>query len=81
MVRQPFWARSLGSLLRGRISFGMNEITERFGWRFIAALAIVLAWAANAVAQTVVVGTDNPDIDVPAVQRAAGVGEPKVGGV
>jgi hypothetical protein len=70
MVRQPFWARSVGSLLRGRISFGMNEITGRFGWRFIAALAIVLAWAANAVAQTVVVGTGNPDIDVPAVQVA-----------
>jgi hypothetical protein len=39
-----------------------------FKWRFVAAFAIILAWAASAAAQTVVVGTGNPDIDVPAVQ-------------
>jgi hypothetical protein len=34
----------------------------------------VLAWAASAAAQAVVVGTGNPDIDVPAVQAAVDQG-------
>jgi len=73
MVRSPFLASILRSLFSGRISITVveaNEITEKFAWRFIAALAIVLAWAASATAQTVVVGTGNPDVDVPAVQAA-----------
>src|SRR5215469_14489799 len=49
-------------------------MTRKFRWRFIAALASVLAWAASAAAQTVVVGTGDPDIDVPAVQAAVDQG-------
>src|SRR5215469_13812079 len=49
-------------------------MTGQFTWRFIAALASVLAWAANAAAQTVVVGTGDPDLDVPAVQAAVDQG-------
>jgi len=49
-----------------------NKMTGKFG--FIAALATVLAWAASAPAQTVVVGTGNPDLDVPAVQAAVDQG-------
>lgn len=45
-----------------------------FKWRFVAPFAIILAWAASAAAQTVVVGTGNPDIDVPAVQAAVDQG-------
>lgn len=51
-----------------------NEMTGKFTWRFVAAFAIILAWAASAAAQTVVVGTGNPDIDVPAVQAAVNQG-------
>ena len=51
-----------------------NKMTEKFTWRFVAAFAIILAWAASAAAQTVVVGTGNPDIDVPAVQAAVNQG-------
>lgn len=43
-------------------------------WRFVAAFAIVLAWKGSAAAQTVVVGTGNPDIDVLAVQTAVDQG-------
>jgi hypothetical protein len=73
MVREPFLAsivRSLIEILRRNKVVETDEITEKFAWRLIAALAIVLAWAASAAAQTVVVGTGNPDIDVPAVQAA-----------
>jgi hypothetical protein len=52
----------------------MNTITRKFAWRLIAGFATVLAWAASAAAQTVVVGTGNPDIDVPAVQAAVDQG-------
>ena len=52
----------------------MNTMTGKFAWRFIVAFATVLAWAASARAQTVVVGTGNPDIDVPAVQAAVDQG-------
>ena len=45
-------------------------MTSKLAERFLAALATVLAWAASATAQTVVVGTGDPDIDVPAVQAA-----------
>jgi hypothetical protein len=51
-----------------------NKMTGKFTWRFVAAFAIILAWAASAAAQTVVVGTGNPDIDVPAVQAAVDQG-------
>jgi Right handed beta helix region len=51
-----------------------NKMTGKFAWRFVAAFAIILAWAASAAAQTVVVGTGNPDIDVPAVQAAVNQG-------
>src|SRR5215468_10244968 len=51
-----------------------NKMTGKFTWRFIAGLVSVLAWAASAAAQTVVVGTGNPDIDVPAVQAAVNQG-------
>jgi hypothetical protein len=49
-------------------------MTGKFIWRFIAALASVLVWAASAAAQTVVVGTGNPDTDIPAVQAAVDQG-------
>ena len=52
----------------------MNTITRKFAWRLIAGFATVLAWAASAAAQTVVVGTGNPDVDVPAVQAAVDQG-------
>jgi Right handed beta helix region len=42
--------------------------------RFIAGFATVLAWAASAAAQTVVLGTGDPNIDVPAVQAAVDQG-------
>jgi hypothetical protein len=51
-----------------------NNMTGKFTWRFIAGLVSVLAWAASAAAQTVVVGTGNPNIDVPAVQAAVNQG-------
>jgi hypothetical protein len=51
-----------------------NNMTGKFAWRFIAGLVSVLAWAASAAAQTLVVGTGNPNIDVPAVQAAVNQG-------
>src|SRR5215471_16065868 len=48
----------------------MNKMTGKGGWQFSAALLSVLAWAACAAAKTVVVGTGNPDVDIPAVQTA-----------
>jgi hypothetical protein len=47
-----------------------NKLTRRFVRRLTAAFATLLVWAASAPAQTVVVGTGNPDLDVPAVQAA-----------
>jgi hypothetical protein len=52
----------------------MNKVTGRFAWRFVAGFATVLAWAASAAAQTVVVGTGDPDTDVKAVQAAVDQG-------
>ena len=53
----------------------MTKMTGKFAWRFIAALATVLACAASATAQAVVVvGTGDPDLDVPAVQAAVDQG-------
>jgi hypothetical protein len=52
----------------------MNKTNGKFAWRFLAALAALLTWAASAAAQTVVVGTGNPDVDVPAVQAAVDQG-------
>lgn len=51
-----------------------NKMTRRFAWRFMAGFAAVLAWAISAVGQTVVWGTSNPDVDVPAVQAAVDQG-------
>jgi hypothetical protein len=51
-----------------------NKTTGRFAWRFGAAFAAVLTWATSAAAQTVVVGTGNPEVDVPAVQAAVDQG-------
>lgn len=51
-----------------------NGIPRRFVWRFIAGFVKVVAWAASAAAQTVVVGTGNPDTDVKAVQAAVDQG-------
>lgn len=52
----------------------MNKMNRRFAWQFVAAFVIVLACAASTAAQTVVVGTGNPDIDVPAVQAGVDQG-------
>jgi hypothetical protein len=52
----------------------MKRTNGKFAWRFLAALAALLTWAASAAAQTVVVGTGNPDVDVPAVQAAVDQG-------
>jgi hypothetical protein len=52
----------------------MNKTNGKFAWQFLAALAALLTWAASAAAQTVVVGTGNPDVDVPAVQAAVDQG-------
>jgi hypothetical protein len=52
----------------------MNGMTGKLTWRFIAGFATVLAWAASAAAQTVVVGTGDPDTDVKAVQAAVDQG-------
>ena len=52
----------------------MNKVTGKLTWRFIAGFATVLAWAASAAAQTVVVGTGDPDTDVKAVQAAVDQG-------
>src|SRR5215470_4525686 len=49
-------------------------MTRKFSWRFFAVLAAVLVRVASASAQTVVVATGNPDIDVPAVQAAVDQG-------
>jgi hypothetical protein len=51
-----------------------NKITRKLAWRFFAAFATVLAWAVSGAAQTVVVGTGDPNIDVPAVQAAVDQG-------
>ena len=51
-----------------------NKLTRKFVRRLTAAFATLLAWAASAPAQTVVVGTGNPDLDVPAVQAAVDQG-------
>jgi len=47
---------------------------NRMAGRFIAGFAIVLAWAVGAAAQTVVIGTGDPDTDVKAVQAAVDQG-------
>ena len=47
---------------------------NRTAGRFISGFAIVLAWAVGAAAQTVVVGTGDPDTDVKAVQAAVDQG-------
>jgi hypothetical protein len=52
----------------------MNKTNGKFAWQFLAALAALLTWAASAAAQTVVVGTGDPDVDVPAVQAAVDQG-------
>ena len=52
----------------------LNEKNGKFAWQLVAAFAIVSAWAASAAAQAVVVGTGNPDVDVPAVQAAVDQG-------
>jgi hypothetical protein len=52
----------------------MNKTNGKFAWRFLAALAALLTCAASAAAQTVVVGTGNADVDVPAVQAAVDQG-------
>jgi len=50
-------------------------MNRELSWRFFAALvAAVLVRVTSASAQTVVVGTGNPDIDVPAVQAAVDQG-------
>jgi len=51
-----------------------NGMPGRFVWRFIAGFVTVLAWAASAAAQTIVVGTGDPDTDVKAVQAAVDQG-------
>ena len=51
-----------------------DETNGKFAWQLVAALVIVSAWTASAAAQAVVVGTGNPDIDVPAVQAAVDQG-------
>jgi len=52
----------------------MNKTNGKFAWQFLAALAALLTCAASVAAQTVVVGTGNPDVDVPAVQAAVDQG-------
>jgi hypothetical protein len=51
-----------------------NERFIRIRLMIVAAMTAVIALATSAVAQTVVVGTGNPDIDVPAVQAAVDQG-------
>jgi hypothetical protein len=51
-----------------------NETTVKFAWQLVAAFVIISASAASAAAQAVVVGTGNPDVDVPAVQAAVDQG-------
>jgi hypothetical protein len=51
-----------------------NKLPRKSVRRLTAAVATFLAWAASAPAQTVVVGTGNPDLDVPAVQAAVDQG-------
>lgn len=50
------------------------KMTGKFVGRFVAVFTILLGWAASATAQTVVVGTGNPHVDVPAVQAAVDQG-------
>jgi hypothetical protein len=52
----------------------VDETNGKFAWQIVAAFVIVSAWAATAAAQAVVVGTGNPDLDVPAVQAAVDQG-------
>lgn len=51
-----------------------NKMPGRFAWRFIGGFLTVLAWAASVAAQTVVLGTGDPDTDVKAVQAAVDQG-------
>jgi hypothetical protein len=52
----------------------LNQMNGKFAWGLVAAFVIVSTWDASAAAQTVVVGTGNPDVDVPAVQAAVDQG-------
>lgn len=78
MTRETLSASIVRSFFRKGVSISAaetnREMSRKFVWRFIASLAIVLAWAASAAAQTVVVGTGDPNIDVPAVQAAVDQG-------
>src|SRR5215471_103158 len=49
-------------------------MNKKLCWRFFAAFATVLISVPSSSAQTVVVGTGNPDMDVPAVQAAVDQG-------
>lgn len=63
--------------MRNRTSITVLEPSKRyaeFALRSIAGLAIILASAASAAAQTVVWGTGDPNLDVPAVQAAVDQG-------
>lgn len=51
-----------------------NEMTRGFAWRLMAGFTTVLALAVCAAAQTVVLGTGDPDTDVKAVQAAVDQG-------
>ena len=52
----------------------LNETNGKVTWQLVAAFVIVSVSAASAAAQQTVVGTGNPDIDVPAVQAAVDQG-------
>src|SRR5690242_3755406 len=77
MARKYFSTSIVGPLLRRRISITVPERSEtngKFAWRFVAGLAVILAWGATASAQTVVIGTGDPNLDVPTVQAAVDEG-------
>src|SRR6516165_6414868 len=61
-------------LIPSRVLAGARPGARSSARRRVAAFAVVLAWAASAGAKTVVVGTGDPDIDVPAVQAAVDQG-------
>jgi hypothetical protein len=62
------WTNGMGGDMK------TNKMTEKFAWRVVAAFAIVSGTGTSAGAQTVVVGTGDPNIDVPAVQAAVDQG-------
>jgi hypothetical protein len=68
-----FALEQLGATPKDKLEGG-DMTTKKLIGRLAAGFATVLVWVGSAAAQTVVVGTGNPNMDVPAVQAAVDQG-------